>query len=125
VTATHVKWTVNQVPEGIGSPIIVGEHVYGCIRPACSSAGNCADGKQVYAERLSGLTSTWASPLADEQGHLFVASAGKSFVIQTGPEFKVLAENELNDANHATPAVAGGRLYLVGEKNLYCVGSRP
>ena len=28
VTATHTRWTVNQVPEGIGSPIIVDGRVY-------------------------------------------------------------------------------------------------
>jgi hypothetical protein len=79
-----------------------------------------ADGKQVYAERLNGLSSTWASPIADATGRLYFASAGKSFVIQSGPEFKVLAENDLGDANHASPALAAGRIYLVGEKA--CVG---
>lgn len=122
VTATHIKWTVPQVPEGIGSPIIVGDYVYRLHAPGVLKCWQLADGKQVYAERLQGLSSTWASPLADAGGRLLFATAGKSFVIQSGPEFKVLAENDLGDPNHASPAAAGGRLYLVGEKNLHCIG---
>jgi outer membrane protein assembly factor BamB len=124
VTATHVKWTIPQVPEGIGSPIIVGDHVYRLHTPGVLKCWQISDGKQVYAERLGGLTSTWASPVVDGRGRLFVASAGKSFVIQTGPEFKQLSESDLNDANHASPAIAAGKIYFAGERNLYCVGSR-
>jgi outer membrane protein assembly factor BamB len=123
VTAMHIKWTVPQVPEGIGSPIIVGDHVYRLHTPGVLKCWQLADGKQVYAERLSGLSSTWASPVADAGGRLYFATAGKSFVIQAGPEFRVLAENDLGDANHASPAVAAGRIYLAGEKSLYCVGT--
>ena len=82
-----------------------------------------SDGKQNYAERLGGLSSTWASPIADPQGRLFFATAGRSFVIQSAPGFKVLAENDLGDPNHASPVVASGKIYLAGEKNLYCIGS--
>ena len=57
-------------------------------------------------------------------GHLFFASAGKSYILQAGAEFRVLSVNDLGDANHASPAVAGGRLYLVGSKQLYAVGKK-
>ncbi|HEX5102505.1 MAG TPA: PQQ-binding-like beta-propeller repeat protein [Pirellulaceae bacterium] len=124
VTATHIKWTVDQVPEGIGSPIIVGDYVYRLHTPGILKCWQIADGKQVYAERLNGISSTWASPVADAAGRLYFATAGKSFVIQSGPEFERLAENDLADANHASPAIAAGKIYLVGEKRIYCVGSR-
>jgi len=84
-----------------------------------------ATGKLVYAERLEGISTTWASPIADAAGHLFFANAGKGYVLQTGPEFRVLAVNELVDGNHASPAVAGGSLILVGAKHLHCIGRKP
>ena len=83
-----------------------------------------ATGDQVYAERLSGISTTWASPVADAAGNLFFASAGKSYVIRSGPEFKVLAVNNLGDPNHASPAASHGRLFLVGTTHIYCVGKR-
>jgi len=122
VTSTHTKWTVKQIPEGIGSPIIVGGYVYRLHTPGILRCIEAATGKQVYSERLEGITSTWASPVADPNGRLFFASAGRSYVIQSGPEFRVLAVNDLGDANHPSPAAAGGKMFLVGQEKVYCVG---
>lgn len=124
VTASHTKWTVGTVPEGIGSPIIVGEYVYRLHTPGILKCWKLADGEQVYAQRLNKLSSTWASPFADANGRLYFVSGGRSFVIQSGPEFKVLAENDLNDANHASAAVSHGRIFVVGLKKIYCVGEK-
>ena len=123
VSQTHLRWSVNQVPEGIGSPIIVGNYVYRLHTPGILKCWETATGKQVYSERLEGLSSTWASPIADGNGRLYFANAGRSYVLQTGPEFRVLAINELGDGNHPSPAVAQGKLFLVGTKNLYCIGT--
>lgn len=122
VTKTHIKWRINQVAEGIGSPIIVGNLVYRLHTPNVLKCWQAADGKQVYAHRLDRLTSTWASPIADANGRLYFATAGVSYVIQGGADFKVLAINDLGDPNHASPAVAGGRMFLVGTRKVYCVG---
>lgn len=124
VTKTNIKWTGPRIPEAIGSPIIVGAYVYRLHSPGILRCWDAATGKQIYAERLEGITTTWASPIADAAGHLILASAGKSFVIQAGPEFHVLSVNDLADANHASAAISGGRIFLEGMNNLYCVGSR-
>ena len=55
---------------------------------------------------------------------MFFANAGKSYVLQTGPEFRVLAVNDLGDGNHASPAVADGCLFLVGARQLHCIGRK-
>ena len=123
VSATHVRWTVNQVPEGIGSPIIVGGLVYRLHSPGVLRCWQASDGKQLYAQRLDGISSTWASPVADGDGHLFFANAGKSFVIEAGREYKLKATNDLGDPNHASPAISGGKIFLVGTKNIYCIGT--
>jgi outer membrane protein assembly factor BamB len=124
VSSSHIRWTVAQVPEAIGSPIIVGQQLYRLHSPGILKCWDVATGKQLYAERLDGVSSTWVSPIADAAGHLYLANGGKSYVIQTGPEFRVLAVNNLGDANHASPAAANGRLFLAGLKNLYCLGQR-
>ncbi len=124
VTSTHIKWRINQVPEGIGSPVIVGDRVYRLHSPNVLKCWQVADGKQVYAERLPKLTSTWASPVADANGRLYFASAGVSYVIQSGDEFKLLATNDLSDPNHASVAVAGDRLFFVGTRHVFCIGAK-
>jgi outer membrane protein assembly factor BamB len=125
VTETGVRWTIPQLPESIGSPIIVGGYLYRLHSPAVVKCFEAATGQLVYAERLEGISTTWASPIADAAGHLFFANAGKSYVLQTGPEFRVLAVNDLGDGNHASPSVAAGTLLLVGAKHLHCIGKKP
>ncbi len=122
VSATHIRWTGPQISEAIGSPIIVGPHVYRLPAPGVLKCWEVSTGKKVYEERLGGISTTWASPVVDGAGRLYFASSGKSYVIQSGPEFRVLAVNDLGDGNHPSPAVAQGRLFLVGLKNIYCVG---
>lgn len=121
VTATHIKWKVS-TGGGLSSPIIVGGHVYRLYDQGTLKCWEAATGKEVHSKRLEGLSSTWASPIADPNGRIFFANAGKSYVIQAGPEFKVLAINDLGDGNHPSPAVAGGCLFLVGQKNVFCIG---
>lgn len=125
VTATHVKWTTpSPIPESIGSPLIVRDYLYRLHQPAILKCFELKTGKQVYSQRLEGLSTTWASPLADPSGRIFFATAGKSYVIQSGPEFRILATNDLNDPNPASPAVANGSLYLLGSNNLHCIRSQ-
>jgi outer membrane protein assembly factor BamB len=125
VSKTHVKWTVNQIPEAIGSPIIVGSCLYRLHSPGILKCFDITTGQQLYSERLDGLTTTWASPIADANGRLYFASAGKSYVLQAGPQFKVLAVNDLADPNHPSPAAAAGKLFLIGTKDIYCIGNKP
>ena len=124
VTDTHIKWRINQVPSGIGSPIIVGDLVYRLHAPNMLKCWNASDGELVYAQRLDKLTSTWASPIADSNGRIYFATAGVSYVIKSGRDFQVLAINDLGDANHASAAVSGERLFLAGTRHLFCIGAR-
>ncbi len=121
VTTTHVKWEAN-VPHGLSSPLVVGSHIYRLHDNNTLTCWEIETGKKMYQERVEGLSSNWASPIADGAGRIFLASGGTSVVVDAGPEFKVLATNKLGDSNHASPAVAGGRLYVAGDKRLYAIG---
>ncbi len=121
-SAARVRWTSPQIPEAISSPVIVGPYVYHLHKPCVLKCWEVSTGKQVYSERMPHLSTAWASPVVDGNDRLYFASAGKSYVVQSGPEFRILAVNDLGDGNHPSPAVAQGRLFLVGMKNIYCVG---
>lgn len=124
VGESHVKWEIAQVPTAICSPIVVGDYIYRLHEPNTLKCWRAADGEMVYRARLEGITSTWASPIADGNGRLYFVSGGTSVVVQSGPQFKVLAVNKLNDANHASAAVADGRWFIVGMKQLHCIGAK-
>jgi len=122
VSGTHVRWTITQRGEALSSPLVVGPYLYRLRTPGVLQCWEMATGKELYSERLPDISTAWASPIADPKGRLFFANAGKSYVIQAGPKCRILASNDLGDGSHPSPAVAKGRLFLVGMKNIYCIG---
>jgi outer membrane protein assembly factor BamB len=121
ITATHVKWRVDQIPEGLSSPVIAGGYVYRLHNPGVLKCFELKSGKQMYAKRLEGI-SVASSPIATPDGRIYFASAGKTFVVQAGSTFELLATNDLGEPTAASAAVSGGRIYLKGNRHLFCVG---
>ena len=120
VTKTHLKWTYPQIPEGLSSAIIADGFVWRTHSPEIVKCIRLADGQLVFSERLPGV-STWASPFATDDGRIYFASAGKSYVLKAGDKLEVLATNEIDEENRASAAVSEGRIFLRGDKNLYCI----
>ena len=120
VTKTHLKWTYPQIPEGLSSAIIAGDFVWRTHSPEIVKCIRLADGQLAFGERLPGV-STWASPIATDDGRIYFASAGKTYVLKAGDKLEVLATNEIGEENRASAAVSDGRIFLRGDKNLYCI----
>ena len=86
------------------------------------SAFNTETGEAHYGPvRLEGVSGVYAS-IVGAADRLYVAGRnGVVNVVQQGPEFKILAENTLDDSFNASPAIVGNELYLRGGKYLYCI----
>ena len=78
-------------------------------------------GKPVYGrQRIAVDSGTFtASPWA-YNGKIFAMSEdGVTFVVQAGPEFKLLGRNSLDEMTLASPAVARGSLFIRTATKLY------
>lgn len=78
-------------------------------------------GRQVYGrQRISPESAAFtASPWA-YNGKIFLLSEdGDTFVVQAGPEYKLLRKNSLNEMSLATPAVVRGSLIIRTQSKLY------
>jgi outer membrane protein assembly factor BamB len=123
-TKTHIRWTAGKVPDGaFSSPIIVNGLLYQLLPGGVLKCWQMMSGELAYTERLAGASDR-PSPVATPDGRIYFAGAGKTFVIQAGPRFSVLAVNDLGDGGEASPAVAGGRFFLKGHHSLFCVGTK-
>lgn len=123
VTDANVKWKIDQIPEGLSSPAIVGEHLYRLHNPGVLKCVAIATGKEAYSERLSGVSAA-SSPIVTPDGRIYLASAGKSFVVQSGPKFELLATNDLGEPTSSSAAASNNRLFLKGGKHLFCIGAQ-
>jgi hypothetical protein len=63
-------------------------------------------------------------PVADGDGRIYFASGGKSYVVQSGPQLKVLAVNDSATRTTRRPPCPNGRLFIMGLKNLYCIAEK-
>ncbi|MBM3834628.1 MAG: quinonprotein alcohol dehydrogenase [Verrucomicrobia bacterium] len=74
-------------------------------------------GAEVWRERVGGNYS--ASPVDADGKIYFFSEEGKGAVIAADRQFKVLAENKLDDGFMASPAIAGKALFLRTKTHLY------
>ncbi len=88
------------------------------------TALDLATGQVLKEGRATGAGGKYyASPTAAD-GKVFVASVdGKVTVLKAGAQWDVLGVNDLGDEIYATPALAGGRIYVRTRGTLYCFGA--
>jgi outer membrane protein assembly factor BamB len=88
------------------------------------SSVNPATGELLKQGRTpNALEPYYASPVAAD-GKVFVASAsGKVTVLKADAQWEILATNDLDDEVWATPAIAGGNLYIRTRNALYSFGA--
>ena len=95
----------------------VGSGVLSCL--------NAKTGEPFYeGQRLAGLKSVYASPVA-AAGRIYVTSReGATMVIKASDTFKALATNELDDTFDASAVIVGREIYLRGRRSMYCGAAR-
>ena len=123
VTKTHLKWTIPQISEGLSSAIIAGDFVWRTHSPEILKCFKLATGELAFSVRLPAV-STWPSPVATSDGRIYFASAGRSYVLKVSDKLEVLATNEIGEENRASAAVSDGRIFLRGDKSLYCIQNK-
>jgi outer membrane protein assembly factor BamB len=65
-----------------------------------------------------------ASPTVVDGAILLVSREGDATFVKPGPRHEVIASTTLDEPVAASPAVAGGRLYVRGERHLYAIGAK-
>ncbi|HZZ79379.1 MAG TPA: PQQ-binding-like beta-propeller repeat protein [Gemmataceae bacterium] len=104
----------------ISSPLARGEYIYFVNDKGIAGCYNARTGERVWFERIA--DSFYASPLLIDGKIYATTAAGDVFVLAADPKFQQFARNALGEVVRATPAVAGGRLYIRGERHLFCIG---
>lgn len=120
----NLVWSYNKGTAYVPSPILYGEYVYLMTGNGSISCLDVKTGKVAYeGARVPKPTTFMASPVAYE-GKIFLTSEeGDTFVLKAGPKHEVIQTNSLGEPVYASPAIAGGRVFIRGEKNLYAIGN--
>jgi outer membrane protein assembly factor BamB len=103
------------------SALVYGDYYYTLLDRGFLLCHDARTGRQVYGrQRISAESSGFtASPWA-YNGKIFALSEdGDTFVIQAGPEFRLLGRNSLSGMTLATPAIAQGSVIIRTQSHLY------
>ena len=116
-----IVWKYDRDTPWVPSPLLYGDELYFLkSNTGILSVFNAKTGEKLYGpQRLEGVPNVYASPVG-AAGRIYIAGReGGVAVIARGPEFKLLALNQLDDGFDASPVVVGNELYLRGRKHLY------
>ncbi len=105
------------------TPLVYSDLLYCCSDAGVLACFDPASGEERYRQRLgSGNTGFTASGVAADGKLYFTSEEGEVHVVKAGPEFEVLATNELGETCMATPAVAAGTLIFRTRHRLTAIG---
>jgi outer membrane protein assembly factor BamB len=121
--STSVSWTVDRDTPDIASPLLSGGRLY--FYKGKTGILSCLDAKtgepHFSAQRISGIRSTYASPVAAGGNVYLTDRDGTIVVIKDSEELNIVSTNSLGEGVDATPAPAGDQLFVRGAKHLFCI----
>ncbi len=118
-------WSYEKGTAYVPSPILYGDYLYIPTDRGLLTCLEARTGKLIYEGKRVPKPATFsASPVAFD-GKIFLTSEdGETFIIQAGPEHQILGSNALDEAAHASPAIANGRLYIRTASHLWAVAAK-
>jgi len=97
--------------------LLFGFHDQGTV--SCLRSGT---GEVLWSEKPAGKY--FGSPVCVGDVLYAITTDGNVVVLRAAPKYELLAINALGEKSHATPAVAGGRMYLRTFSHLICIGGK-
>lgn len=121
VGAEKIAWRTTRGAVYVPSPII--EKAFFLIVSEGGVAHNfeTRTGKILWQERMG----THHASLVSANGLVyFMNDYGVTHVVRPDAEFQLVAKNEIGETTFASPAISNGRIFIRGDKHLFCIGQR-
>ena len=119
VTKTHVAWQKEKDCSYVPSPISVGPYFLVVSDTGVATCFEAKNGKSLWRQRIGPHYS--ASMVTANGLAYFLSDKGIMTIVRPGPQFEVVAHNDIGEAMRASPAISDGQMFLRGVKHLYCI----
>ena len=123
ITESHKLWSFNYGPD-VPTPVTDGKYFYSVGDSGIMFCLDAKTGETIYGlQRLPSATYSSSPVLAD--GKIYITNEeGLTSVVKAGPEFEILARNDLGDYTLSSPAISQGQIFIRTASGLYAIGER-
>ena len=122
--SANVAWKHSKGTAYVPSPILYGDYLYLTTDRGILTCLNAKTGELIYEGGRVPIPATFtASPVAFDGKILLTSEDGDTFMVKAGPKHEILGSNSVGEPVYASPAIADGRIFIRGEKNLYAIGN--
>jgi outer membrane protein assembly factor BamB len=117
----YIAWSHPLLGTYTTSSLVYGDHYYTLLDRGFLLCHDARTGQQLYGRQRIAVDASGfsASPWAYNGKVFLLSEDGDTFVVQAGPEYKLLGKNSLNEMSLATPAIARGSLIIRTQSHLY------
>ncbi|MFH1737686.1 MAG: PQQ-binding-like beta-propeller repeat protein [bacterium] len=122
VTETHVAWTVDCFAPDIPSPASNGELIFLLTSLGILTCYETQTGEMCWEHRFDDTFA--ASPSVAGDWLYLLSEEGAMYRVKAAREFEEGITSHLDDRISASPAFMDGRIYIRGDKHLYCLGNK-
>ncbi|MBI1927219.1 PQQ-binding-like beta-propeller repeat protein, partial [Candidatus Poribacteria bacterium] len=126
VTNSHLvwKWDGAGSPD-VPTPVCDGQYFYMVDDSGRVTCLNAKTGALVWGPERTAQGVVSASPILADSKLYILNEYGVTTVVAAGPEFKLLATNELDGSyTLSSPVVSGSHLFIRTGAHLYCIGKK-
>jgi outer membrane protein assembly factor BamB len=119
---TKITWKLeNNVPDAT-SPVSDGRDFYIVDSEGMVMCADLQTGKTKWQHEIDDRF--YASPTIVGDKLLLLSRKGNAYVLKPGDKFELIGKGELGEECSASPTPLGSRLYIRGQKHLFCVEAK-
>jgi len=121
--SANVAWKYSKGTAYVPSPIVYGDYLYLTTDKGILTCLDSRTGEVKYDGGRVPIPATFtASPVAFEGKILLTSEDGDTFIVRAGPKHEILGTNSVGEPVYASPAIADRKIFIRGERNIYCIG---
>ncbi|WP_346862868.1 PQQ-binding-like beta-propeller repeat protein [uncultured Draconibacterium sp.] len=119
VTESHVVWQTKEGAFYVPSPVATDDYLFSTMTNGRVHCIDLSTGNTLWIEDLG---KQYSSPVIVGGLVYMPNDEGTITVFRPGATFDLVAKNSIGEKMNASPAISNGKLYLRGDKNLFCIG---
>jgi outer membrane protein assembly factor BamB len=120
VTQTHIVWRTTKGAAYVPSPIIEGDYFLIVSDSGVAHCFAAATGDLLWQQRMGEHHASLVSAAAGLV--YFLSDDGVTRVVKPGPEFQLVASNDLGEKCFASPAISEQQIFIRSDQHLFCIG---